>query len=683
MANFLGNLSVFDYKIHEWEVFYGKLTQFIKLNTISISNQSAVLLTHLSDESYRLVRNLVHPDKLEERTYSELVKVLNGHFTPKRSTFADRAKFYEAIKSDGETIEEWAARLRGLAVYCEFGTELDTLLRDRFVLGFGTGHERDKLFERDSKTLTLAEALEVAQKASCARQARAGGAGAVVVKEEPVFYVRAGAGGVARSAAGQAAAGAGQAAAGACAANSAAHKTDDGDSEQSRCTVCGLKNHNAAWCRFKNYKCLVCGQKGHLKKLCTARKSNLHNIGTEEADTSQEGGCNECKLYNLRYVDFNPIQITVRVNSVDTCMELDTGSGSTVISEKLYLQSFADQSLLKSDLKMCLYNGHKIRPLGFFVAKVTYSELCENIKIYVLQNGGPPLLGRDFMTKFRIYFAATNNKITFHCATGSTPAMLMLGSNLRCRLDLVLPQNKTIDNHNEPVPLKRNRCFEDYHTNCDRHVDQMRKFTNKSVNSAANDIENDSGETSGFGSSSLPPAPSAPPPSPPSPPQHPPSAVQPIGQSPATPSQACPSPSPSATAVEERERRDASAIDSDGNSLANKPDSVIIVVEQRDADTEEWTEACEEMEDEVRPTDQSADPNVYPISKNSSPYERSKRVKKPVDFKKYFSYSIEGFDVDDALLSRPSKDAAQLSNLASSSMMAAKGSLELKRDLVR
>ncbi|KOB77474.1 reverse transcriptase [Operophtera brumata] len=189
MANFLGNLSVFDNKIHEWEVFYGKLTQFIKLNTISISNQSAVLLTHPSDKSYRLVRNLVHPDKLEEITYSELVQVLNGHFTPKRWTFADRAKFYEAIKSDSETIKEWAARLRGLAVYCEFGTELDTVLRDRFVLGFRTGHERDKLFERNSKTLTLAEPLEVALKASCARQARAG---AVVVKEEPVFYVRGG-----------------------------------------------------------------------------------------------------------------------------------------------------------------------------------------------------------------------------------------------------------------------------------------------------------------------------------------------------------------------------------------------------------------------------------------------------------------------------------------------------------
>ncbi|KOB66547.1 putative ATP-binding cassette sub-family A member 3, partial [Operophtera brumata] len=103
-------LTTYNYPI-EGVVQYSE--RFIKLNTISISNQSAVLLKHLSNESYRLVRNLVHPDKLEERTYSELVKVFNGHFTPKRSTFADRAKFYEAIKSDGETIEEWAARLRG------------------------------------------------------------------------------------------------------------------------------------------------------------------------------------------------------------------------------------------------------------------------------------------------------------------------------------------------------------------------------------------------------------------------------------------------------------------------------------------------------------------------------------------------------------------------------------------
>ncbi|CAH2217100.1 jg8233 [Pararge aegeria aegeria] len=250
-----------------------RLTQFIKLNNITKASQSAVLLTHLSDESYRLVRNLVHPNKLEDCAYSELVEVLNRHFTPKRSTFADRAKFYEASRSDGESIEEWAARLRGLAVYCDFGTELDTLMRDRFVLGFRAGPERDKLFECDSKSLTFGQAVEVAQKAACARQAR------VIVKEEPVFRVNE-----------QRSANPGQ---------SQARSRGGPQEDSQRCNVCGLRFHSAEKCRFRNLKCNVCGLKGHLKKMCKAKKSNLHNIGAE-SDTSQGSDCRECDLFNMR-----------------------------------------------------------------------------------------------------------------------------------------------------------------------------------------------------------------------------------------------------------------------------------------------------------------------------------------------------------------------------------------------
>ncbi|XP_052737223.1 uncharacterized protein LOC128199257 [Bicyclus anynana] len=279
MSSYLGNLASFDYKINEWEVFHSRLTQFIKLNKISDDSQSAVLLTHLSDDSYRLIRNLVHPKKLEVCSYTELVEVLNQHFTPKRSTFADRAKFYEASRSDGESIEEWAARLRGLAVYCDFGAELDTLLRDRFVLGFRAGPERDKLFECDSKTLTFGQALEVAQKTACARQAR------VVVKEEPVFRVGE-----------QRKAGHGQ-------AQAKPSRSEDRSSVMQRCSVCGLRSHSADKCRFRNLKCRSCGG-GHLVKMCK-NKSNVHNIGAQSEGCSQDPlagrDCRECDLFNMRF----------------------------------------------------------------------------------------------------------------------------------------------------------------------------------------------------------------------------------------------------------------------------------------------------------------------------------------------------------------------------------------------
>ncbi|XP_073947742.1 uncharacterized protein [Choristoneura fumiferana] len=275
MEKTVGTIGVFDHNMQEWDVFYGRLTQYIKLNQISDDVTSALLLTHLSDESYRLVRNLVHPSKLEEKTYEELVEVLSKHFTPKRSTFADRAKFFETTKSVAESCQDWAARLRGLAVNCEFGVELEVILRDRFVLGFNMGPERDRLFESDCKTLTFAKALEVAQQAACARQARA-----QVVKEEPVFYTGARAG---RRGGG------------------AEPMRKDDDAGGSRCSVCGMKNHDSSKCRFKNYKCQSCGQKGHLKKVCGGNKAKIHNIEAEPQEFQECESCKECKMFNLRF----------------------------------------------------------------------------------------------------------------------------------------------------------------------------------------------------------------------------------------------------------------------------------------------------------------------------------------------------------------------------------------------
>lgn len=395
--SYIGSLNTFDHKNQDWQIFYGRLNQFMKLNKITGEDKASLLLTHLSDETYRLARNLVHPTELDKVSFEDLVSKLNGHFKPKRSTFVDRAKFYDAAISDGESIEDWAARLRGLAVYCEFGEALlDTLLRDKFILGLREGRERDRLFEKDSSSLTFAKAVEIAQQAACARGARSfvptdGVPGAAAVKEEPVYRV-----GQARGRRETAAS-----------TSSGARGYDN----SARCSVCGYKNHESVKCRFKNYICQICGEKGHLKKMCAGKneKVKLHHLASDENGHD----CKECDLFNMRYVNNDPITISLEINKLKIQMELDSGSGTNVISEKLYLQHFKDYNLTRTDLRMCLYNGHKIIPIGFFNCMVSYLGTSQNIKFYVIQNGGPPLLGRDFMTKFKIYFASSYvNKIS-------------------------------------------------------------------------------------------------------------------------------------------------------------------------------------------------------------------------------------------------------------------------------
>ncbi|VVD05955.1 unnamed protein product, partial [Leptidea sinapis] len=219
-----------------------RLEQFIKLNGIKGENKCAVLLTYLTDETYRLAHNLIHPTKIECVSYESLVKALNEHFAPVKSTFAEKSRFYGAVQEVSESVEEWAARLRGLVIHGGFGDSLDMVLRDRFVLGLRIGPERDRLFELKADDLTFSRAVEVAKQTASAREARnstAMGAAASVMKEEPK-------------------------------------------------------------CRYKNYTCQKCGRKGHLKKVCSERGYPVHNMSVQDNPVKDIPSCKECELFNMR-----------------------------------------------------------------------------------------------------------------------------------------------------------------------------------------------------------------------------------------------------------------------------------------------------------------------------------------------------------------------------------------------
>ncbi|KAM3956403.1 uncharacterized protein ACR2FA_009622, partial [Aphomia sociella] len=223
----------------------------------------------LSDISYRLVRNLAYPEDLEVLSFKKLVELLDSHFKPKHCTFADKAKFYAATRNPGETLGDWAARLRGLASQCDFGAALDTNLTDRFVIGLGSGPERDKLFEQNASKLSLSRALEIAEQAESAREAKSSIYRDldVGIKEEAVYKVTCrGASkkydyGCSKHRSGNGRMG-----------YSKTSRVYSENNENIPCSVCGMKNHDKDRCRYKNYKCLKCGEKGHLKKVCGKQK---------------------------------------------------------------------------------------------------------------------------------------------------------------------------------------------------------------------------------------------------------------------------------------------------------------------------------------------------------------------------------------------------------------------------
>ncbi|XP_008181385.1 uncharacterized protein K02A2.6-like [Acyrthosiphon pisum] len=56
-----------------------------------------------------------------------------------------------------------------------------------------------------------------------------------------------------------------------------------------------------------------------------------------------------------------------------------------------------------SDVSLEAYNNSVIIPLGYFIVDVKVKNYCKKLKLYVIENGGPPIIGRDWLGEFDIF----------------------------------------------------------------------------------------------------------------------------------------------------------------------------------------------------------------------------------------------------------------------------------------
>ena len=117
---------------------------------------------------YGLLRNLVAPATVSERSYQELTATLKAHFNPKPIVIPERFHFHRRVQAMGESISEYVAKLIRLTNNCQFSQYLDEALRVRLVCEMGSQSTQKCLIaEADltsSKALAVALSVEAAEK---------------------------------------------------------------------------------------------------------------------------------------------------------------------------------------------------------------------------------------------------------------------------------------------------------------------------------------------------------------------------------------------------------------------------------------------------------------------------------------------------------------------------------------
>ena len=330
---------------------------------------------------YTLLRGLVSPAKPEEKTLCGLLK---KHFDPEPVVIAERFQFYQRTQGSGESVSEFLASLRKLAIRCKFGTFLAEALRDRLVCGLNSESIQKALLAKQD--LTLESALETALCMEAAAKK------AKEMKERS-----------------------GQAA-------GSVHKLHKGSSPSTStpaklCTRCGRGRHTREQCKFKQATCHTCGKVGHISPVCRSKVTTSSKPACSKpvkSVTTVSDNLVVEPLYTISDHSSSPAyQVKLKINSKPVVMEIDTGAGVSLVSESVLHALLPDLDVRKSPLRLKTYTGDSIPVKGVATVNVTYAgKTYSDLELAVVQGEGTCLLGRDWLSRIRLDWRRISKVVT-------------------------------------------------------------------------------------------------------------------------------------------------------------------------------------------------------------------------------------------------------------------------------
>ncbi|XP_075539321.1 uncharacterized protein LOC142574008 [Dermacentor variabilis] len=366
----------FEEATEHWPAYLLRLEAFFEGNGITEEKKRALLVAGLSTRTVAVVSGRCAPTKVNE-LYNEALDILQKHFSPSPNEIVQSYKF-SRNQMPGEAVRDFLVAIRQLADTCNFGTSLDSMLRDRIVCGMQDNSVSRQLLSKAS--LTRSEAEEIALAVEMAE----GNVKTLKTapEDEGVHMLR----------------------------NMHARR----ESRQP-CFRCGRTEHDHRTCRFRSAKCYRCQQRGHVRKMCPGQADSR----TREPFTwpnqqinavhPSAGNCNDPGSEALFLVEtadnfvgnihtVEAIMCTLLWNGIAIKMQLDTGSPVSIITWPTYVQhQDAWPKLQESPLKLsCFLGPLPIR--GQLQLDVCLVSKTTKATLAVLSCSGLNLCGRDVMT---------------------------------------------------------------------------------------------------------------------------------------------------------------------------------------------------------------------------------------------------------------------------------------------
>lgn len=398
----------------DWNLYHEMLEHYFNAQGINEEDiKKSVLINFIGTNSYAALRDLCAPTLPGAKSYVELCELMASHFSPTIIIYHERKKFYGAIKRSDEFISDFVIRLKGLASKCKFGADFNQILRDKFVTSM-----EERILERlceESEHLTFENAIKIALRIECQTKIRRNHNREADVNflknesnmgdlsDEDVHFMNRNSkrnynsNGQKSNWSKNSYAGNGT-------------KQQGSSTDNPKCIHCGGKKHKSSDCLYKNATCYRCKQIGHIATICKL-KTNVNFVQNPDQNTeSCNVICPSVDIFNLENdnINNNPFSLKALVNEIEVWFHIDTGAGISAISGELYDQKFSHVPISKEIIRINGYSGESFKIRGVFHASIGCNGETNQVKIYIIENGGPPIFGRDFLKIFKFNFTTLN-----------------------------------------------------------------------------------------------------------------------------------------------------------------------------------------------------------------------------------------------------------------------------------
>ena len=337
---------------------------------------------------------LTLPNTGDVKDYRKAVDALNAYFAPKVDTTYARHCFRQLIQAPGETIGQFATRLRRASKDCDYGEDTDNQIRDEILCKCTSTYIKRKLLE-ERQGLTLARALEIAQ--NCEKVDAQLAAMTIEEKGENSASVN----------------------------RIEGTKTGHGKRNQSRdtktgrektCYRCGKTGHfgRDSNCPARGKFCHRCGLEGHFQEQCRTKQKGEEKQKQTKGYRNPKGGAanmvgchneEEEPGYALTVGDRNE-KIEVTVGGCKLNMIIDSGASTNIIDKETWewlKKNKVKCESARSSRKLYAYASQTpLDVIGTLSCEVSAGSNTASARFCVVNGEGDPLLGKDTATSLGV-----------------------------------------------------------------------------------------------------------------------------------------------------------------------------------------------------------------------------------------------------------------------------------------